>query len=689
MYERSNIMYSRFWIVALVVTVLCNQAAIGGGIKYVQGGGGVLPADSLFVSTTIRGQVAITKTTQVFRNMYARKTTAIYVYPLHATAVLTDVRWQVRGMFGSGPWYTGTMKVTDSLRHHGNKPVNPGSKINLLRYFDDAPYILSIEDTLVRGDRLVIELTYAEVLPYEADRIVYRYTPYYDWDTPTVTINRWDVDIKSSTEIRDLVAQQRSSFMIDQTTNHVQMRGVKLTSTDNIFTISYRPEYLEGSMNVLSAKQPNEDGYAIMTAVPKSVDTCSRDLPNRITFVIDRSTTMNSERLRFARLAAEATIRKLQADDVFNIVHFDSTHSAWRYTHVPATSSNVDSAIQYVRRLPGSSGANVMSAITHALASHVADEYVNSVVVLTDGETPIDYPLLDAANRSRSRLFVMGTGPGLNRWVLRRIVRDHNGAAIIIERDTHFEWAASTLYDMLRDPIMKNTQIRCGPQEMNSEWYPSPELDVYQGQQVLTIGRYKEPGPVHVLISGQNRDGQITYDYTAHLSDSTDMLDAIRVLWAKYRIDMLVRWIRIEPEQSLRSDEWYEEVVRLGMLYGINTPYTFRVDNRTADVATSLHTDSDHTLPDLTCSISPNPTSEQTAIGIEIPNHQTQQLRVEVIDTHGNIIKTLYNQPADTSKIQLLWDTQNLHGVPVTSGIYQLRVTRDKDISTTNIVVAR
>jgi Ca-activated chloride channel family protein len=398
---------------------------------------------------------------------------------------------------------------------------------------------------------------------------------------------------------------------------------------------------------------------------------------------------MDAGRLRFARLAAESALRKLASDDVFNIVHYDSVLRTWSSEHLPATPANIDSAIQYVRRLTGYSGNNVMSAMTNALIGHKRDEYVNSVVLLTDGETPIDHQLLSATNLSSSRVFVLGTGWGLNGYRLQRNVRDHNGAALFILRDTQFDSVASALFDLFRDPIIKNTDIRCAPHAIVSDWYPSPLPDIYQGQQFLMVGRYTTPGNLNVSVHGTNRNGLVSYDYTAALSDSSEMLDAIKTIWAKYRIDMMLLWMRIEPAGSLRSKEWYEEVVRLGITYGINTPFTARVAGRVIDQSTSVRSLVSPSKNTMSCSVAPNPLSDYAAIGVQLNDRQYKRVRVDIVDAYGNMVRTLHDQPADAGVFHIQWNGKNQEGLQVASGTYNLHITCDDVMSATNIVVVR
>jgi hypothetical protein len=80
-------MMRQLWMITLLLPIAVASATSGGLLSIYSGGYDLQAADSLYVRTTIRGQVAITKTTQVFRSMYQKKATVIFGCALHSAAV--------------------------------------------------------------------------------------------------------------------------------------------------------------------------------------------------------------------------------------------------------------------------------------------------------------------------------------------------------------------------------------------------------------------------------------------------------------------------------------------------------------------------------------------------------------------------------------------------------------------------
>ena len=65
-----------------------------------------------------------------------------------------------------------------------------------------------------------------------------------------------------------------------------------------------------------------------------------------------------------------------------------------------------------------------------ALANHKADNYVNVIIFMTDGEAHIGHDSISRANTSSSRIFVFGVGDNVNKSALLKIAEDNSGKAV-------------------------------------------------------------------------------------------------------------------------------------------------------------------------------------------------------------------------------------------------------------------
>jgi Ca-activated chloride channel family protein len=110
--------------------------------------------------------------------------------------------------------------------------------------------------------------------------------------------------------------------------------------------------------------------------------------------------------------------------------------------------------------------------------------------------------------------------------------------------------------------------------------YPKDAYDLFAGDQLVIVGRYKQGGAAKVRISGRV-DGQTQeFDFPATLAtESSDSTHAfVEKLWAMRRVGEIVDQIDLEG----KNQELIDELVALSTRHGILTPYTsFLADDLT------------------------------------------------------------------------------------------------------------
>lgn len=678
---------SRIQRLAVLVIIACTYAvlpAIGGGIMSFSANGDFpVLADTLTVSTIIREQVAVTTVKQVFHNALIRPGTPLYGVTLPSDAMVTSMRWKIKDT-----WFKASMTSSDTSTSLDQSSTAPST---FSKWFTGAPFTFSIKDTILPAEFVTIELTYVELLKYKNGRIPYAYRPTTLNGAANILIDEWSIDVESGRTISNVVVSPTLSDTLEQIATRCRMYGKDVSIQGNVFTITFGLEFDALSMNVLSTKPAGEDGYALMLAVPKTVGDDSDVMPKRVTFVIDRSGSMDADdRLESAVEAATYCINNLDPSDIFNVVPFDEYVTQWRPDHVPANATNTRAAIDYLKSLYFASGTNIMLALTQSLKMHKADQYVNVIIFLTDGQATIQNEILNAANTSSTRIFVFGIGNGVNQTALQRIANENNGAWFYLERSKSIASTVSEFYDYIKDPVIKNPTISVGPNVMY-DVYPSVIPDIYKGQQLVLAGRYTTPGDVTVTVNGTNREGAVSYPFAARLTDDPNINVFVAKIWAKYRIDMLVEWMKKEQANSSKYKEWREEVIRLGKKYSIVTPFTSFADTGTQDNSGGTTSVTNDYVSETwsRCSVAPNPVRDRTRITIDLRDTERRHVSVEIYDMYGNLVYILYNGEMAPELLYFDWDTRDVSGTLVAAGVYQLSVTVNGQHSGSNINVVR
>lgn len=673
-------------VLVLTAIILGTSAGIAGGlISFDSRGTSARQADSLSLVTTIREQVAVTKTTQVFRNTTSSRIAPIFGFVLPTSAMVTGLRWEINGQ-----WYKASMKSEDTTapgNGGGNSAGGDARLKNFATAFDSAPFIFPFKDSIAPGQSIRVELTYVELLTYRNGAVSYRFSPCTLRAGALPNVDLWMIDIESGSDISNVVTTPGNLTTTQPTAKKATMKGQNLVAST--FAVSFMPRYDALTMNVLSTKPEGQDGYALMLAVPKTESGNAAVLPKRVTFVIDHSGSMGTTRMKCAREAAKGCVQNLNSDDIFNVLQFDDAVSSWSSSYQRATPQNIASATYYIDGIRSAGGTDIMKALSTALGRHVSDNYVNVIIFLSDGESSIDFDALRKLNTSATRVFVFGIGQGVDEGALTRIGAENNGATFLVQDESRVFAAVTALFDFIKDPVVKNPKISFSPTVMY-DVYPSVIPDIYQDQQLVMVGRYTTPGDVTVTVSGTDKNGTVSLPFAARLTDDPNINIFVAKIWAKYRIDMLIEWMRKENPTSSRWKEWRDEIVRLGKTYDIVTDYTSLIDDGTQDGGGTASVTHDEINIALNyCTISPNPVRENTSIRIDLSQFSRARVRIEIVDLQGKVMSVLYADENAPEILDLQWDGTDMTGARVASGGYQLVINVDGLQSSKAINVVR
>jgi Ca-activated chloride channel family protein len=112
--------------------------------------------------------------------------------------------------------------------------------------------------------------------------------------------------------------------------------------------------------------------------------------------------------------------------------------------------------------------------------------------------------------------------------------------------------------------------------------YPKHKFDLFAGEQVVLVGRYRSGGDAKVRLTGKIGDEEKSFNFPAGLVEkSDDDTNAfVAKLWATRRVGEIID----ELDLKGRNEELVEELVALATEHGILTPYTSFLADETSDV---------------------------------------------------------------------------------------------------------
>src|SRR6185369_12519947 len=374
---------------------------------------------------------------------------------------------------------------------------------------------------------------------------------------------------------------------------------IKIEAKDTIPTNDFRLLFdsSDGQLgaSIVSYKpEASDDGFFLLLASPE-IKAATADRPAKnVIFVVDRSGSMSGKKIEQAKEALKFVLNNLRTGDTFNIVAYDSTVESFRPELQKYDDETRKSALGFVESLFAGGSTNIDGALTTALAMIRDDSRPNFVLFLTDGLPTVgernEVKIATNAkqnNKIRARLINFGVGYDVNSRLLDRLSRDNFGQSEYVRPDEDIEAHVSSVYGKLASPVMTGVTVKVdieGAAEYGgvSRVYPKSVYDLFAGEQLVLVGRYKKSGGAKVTITGKVGDKEQKFDFPATLVEKSpdQSLAFVEKLWAMRRIGEIIDEIDLKG----KNDELVKELVGLSTKHGIITPYTSFLADESAPV---------------------------------------------------------------------------------------------------------
>ncbi len=366
-----------------------------------------------------------------------------------------------------------------------------------------------------------------------------------------------------------------------------------VTSPDDL-RVLYSTQTGAVGMNLISYR-PNEkeDGYFLLFASPELKAPQAAALSKTAMIVVDRSGSMSGPKIEQARQAVKFFLNQLKPGDTFNVIAYDSEVENFRPELQRVTPETIKAAIGFADGINAGGGTNIDGALKAALGMLKDDKRPSYVLFLTDGMPTVgeqnEHKIVahaKQADKVHARIFNLGIGYDVNGRLLDRLSRELNGQSVYVRPNENIETYVSTLAKGIAAPVLANVDVKIEfdrPQRLAappiSRTYPRKLTDLFAGEQLVWVGRYREAGSVKLTLSGDLSGTRRTYALTgelaAHSTPGTNSF--VEKVWATRRIGELID----EIDLNGNNRELTDELVQLSLKHGIMTPYTsFLADER-------------------------------------------------------------------------------------------------------------
>jgi Ca-activated chloride channel family protein len=521
------------------------------------------------VRVTIGDQVATTHVDQVFVNEARYEMEGTYIFPLPEEAAISEF-----SMWVDGEKLEGQLLDKDKARRIYEDIVRRRRDPALLEYVGRDAFQARIFPIPSHGERRV-ELEYSQVLSMEGGLVQY----VYPLDTERFSARPLEevaisVEIHSNEPIKAIYSSSHQ-VAVDRRGDYNATVGYEEYDVvpDRDFELYYTIAEEDFGLNLLSYREPDEDGFFLLLVAPK-VEVKEREVVAKdIILILDTSGSMRGEKLDQAKGALEFVLDNLNDEDCFNVIAFSTGVRQYATRLQPAEERN--EALYFVRDLEAVGGTDINRALLEALAQ-AGEDRPTLIIFLTDGlategVVDTDQIIANVAQEATEavRVFTFGVGDDVNTILLDTLAQSHRGASAYVRPGQSIEEEVSAFYAKVSSPLLADLELNFGEVHVE-DTYPYPLPDLFAGTQLVLVGRYRQGGFTTVTLEGEVNDRLQRFAYEdTHFRDQGGE-SFIPRLWATRKIGYLLSQVRLHGE----SRELVDEIVSLSVRYGIITPYT-------------------------------------------------------------------------------------------------------------------
>ncbi len=527
------------------------------------------------VTVEIDDFFAVTRVEQEFYNPHDFAVEGRYLFPIPPGAVLSDFVLEIDG------------ERQEVIRQDGEATnaalfaaIEAQHDPSLLRYADWEALMVDLE--LPPGDVQTMVLEYAEALGTSGAMRRYHYVlsteQYTAFPLEEVSVS---VEIHSLRGLGSIYAPNHDVLTerLGEGRARVTWAAQQVQPGED-FVLFFAPAEAGFGAGLLTGTLAEREHFLFLFA-PEQTERQDTTLPKDIVFVIDRSGSMQGEKMVQARDALQFILGQLGTEDRFSIVSFDDELGVFAPALRPMDGDSLAEARRFTRGLEARGSTDIDGALGAGLEilarSEARPGVPRLVVFLTDGLPTAgvtdEAQIAERARRSNAevgaRLHVFGVGYDVNTHLLDRLSAENSGSVTYVQPGENLEVVLADFYRRIADPVLTDVTLSFEGLEVES-LYPAQLPDLFHGSTLMISGRYHATGDTAVVrVRGRAGERTREYAYTFDLGE-TGGHDFVPRLWATRRAGELLDAVRVEGESSALV----EELRALGLDYGIVTPYT-------------------------------------------------------------------------------------------------------------------
>ena len=563
----------------------------------------VLSLDEMNVNVLIDNQYARVRVIQIFGNRTDRIQEGRYVFLIPTTASISDFAvWdgdvRIPGVILE------KRRAEEIYKDLALQQIDPGLLKQEREDTDTRAFTVQVAPIPAYGTKR-LELEYTELLSVDNLESYFSF-PFKPSEFGTQSVGHLEIRLQVTSRVTMTgLALKSKAYALSFIENSAQYKSATFAANNfqlsEDFGFSYGLNVKGTALEFLAYRAPERitadelrdprlaqrepDGYfeaaAVFNEAGRSPGDTSPPPPRSILVMLDTSLSMQFEKLDRAYEATEGLLRSLTPQDTFNLMLFNDDVAVFSANPVDARPDQIERALAFIKTSYLSGGTDTGAALDRAatLSKAMPSNKERSIVMITDGNSTLvttrTKSIVDRfqkANDSgpKARLYVFGIGGDTNIRLLSELARASRG---------YFDWTRETddlsfklksfVSKVGRDPI-DSLKLQNADSTNFYQVYPDYDATAYDGARLSFVGRYKRPGSSSLTLSGSEGGKPVRLSRQIELPERDDSHPHVPRMWARARVDALLRLIALNGE----TREAIDEIIALSKKYKFVTPYT-------------------------------------------------------------------------------------------------------------------
>ncbi|MBI3461936.1 MAG: protein kinase, partial [Planctomycetes bacterium] len=578
-------------------TVSYRGTPVTTGLLLVAGDLVPIPLKRTDVRAAITAAAAEVTVTQVFVNTYERAIEATYVFPLPENAAVHRLRMRI-----GERTIEGVVREKEEARETYEQARQEGHGAALVEQTSPNIFETSVANILP-GQEIQVEISYLQPLPFQDGQ--YRFvfpmvvSPRYVLGSAPTADNMvgkvpeailaprlpagfirgdvvsLEVDLNAGVPVCGVDSPSHDVVVEDVDAARLK---IALRHADEIpnrdFVLNYR--VAGPKLEHACFHEPGRDGQPgtfLLIATPPVPEVVAA-APREIILVIDHSGSMAGDAIEQAKQAARQLLDRLEPQDTFNIIVFNSTVTPLAGAPLRAEERELRRARAFLDQLRADGGTEMLEPLRLALQTSTSTsvERLRMVVFLTDGSVHGERELLAALRPviGRTRIVAFGIGTAVNRHLINKLAAAGRGFAEFIFPGENITRVIDRTMRRLSRAVLTDVELASDGGAI-TQLLPEKCPDVYCSQPLVVLGRVAGSEPPTVTLRGRLAGKSYTATFGPQQMSRHEGGVPLVALWGRQQIESLMdrMWEHPGEELQLRA-----QVIKLAKRYSLASQYT-------------------------------------------------------------------------------------------------------------------